>query len=351
MFTPKFTITNRILAAVGIIEAQREAVELMPLAAEWEEKFRLDGLVREVYFSSRFDGGDLALAAVEKIVREEPGRDELPEEVAKRLAIIGREKDVQMVMNYRNATKFIDQLARLGKKTGVTFGEKEGFQIHSLLMERILPSNLLGVYRLGQIGFSGADEFGYAPLAVEVPYQMEDFWAFIKNVTYEEIHPVLTAGIAVHELMRMQPFSGGNDGVARALGNLVLATNGYNSKQFFSVVELLETEELREPDLTVFLEYYCRAWAKEMGRVVERVRRLSFESRGARSEGKQIALTERQLALLSAFKMKEELTISEARRVLPMVSDDTILRDLAALVAKKLIKKRGNTKGARYILK
>ena len=49
--------------------------------------------------------------------------------------------------------------------------------------------------------------------------------------------------------------------------------------------------------------------------------------------------------------MREVLTMADARSVLPMVSDDTILRDLTSLVDKKLVRKKGKTKGARYILR
>ena len=44
------------------------------------------------------------------------------------------------------------------------------------------------------------------------------------------------------------------------------------------------------------------------------------------------------------------MTIKEIRGILPMVSDDTILRDLKDLILKKLLKKKGKTKGAVYIL-
>jgi len=36
---------------------------------------------------------------------------------------------------------------------------------------------------------------------------------------------------------------------------------------------------------------------------------------------------------------------------LPMVSDDTILRDLSGLIKKSLIRKKGKTKGVKYLLK
>lgn len=361
MFRPSFTITNKILSLVGLIEASREAVSILQLASDWEVKFRKDALVRMVYFNSHIDGNGLTYPSSEKIVFEEPDRDESAEEVAKRLLIVGKEKDIQMVMNYRNGLKYIDQLARLGKKTGITFSEKECLQVHSLLMEKILPSHQLGVYRIASPILS--DKLSLSvPLPVETPYQMEDFWVWVKNANEDEIHSVLKAGVAHFELMRIQPFSDGNGGVARLVSDLILAINGYNDNQFFCVEEFLDknTDDYfstlsdvsdQGDDLTAWLTFYCSALAAEMERVKDRVRHLSAENSLVGGIARQIALSERQVALLDAFRLKDELTMSDARRILPMVSDDTILRDLAALLTKKLIRKKGKTKGVRYILR
>lgn len=361
MFRPSFTITNKILSLIGSIEASREVVSILSLASDWEEKFRKDALVRMVYFNSHIDGSGLTYSSSEKIVLEEPGRDESAEEVAKRLSIVGKEKDIQMVMNYRNGLKYVDQLARLGKKTGITFSEKECLQVHSLLMEKILPSHQLGVYRITSPILSSKLSLT-VPLPVETPYQMEDFWIWIKNANEEDIHPVLKAGVAHFELMRIQPFSDGNGGVARLISDLVLAVSGYSDKQFFCIEEFLDKNiddyfstlsgvSENGDDLTAWLTFYCSALASEMEKVKDRVRRLSAESPSAGGIARQIALSERQVALLDAFRVKDELTMSDARRILPMVSDDTILRDLGTLVTKKLVKKKGRTKGARYVLR
>jgi predicted HTH transcriptional regulator len=67
--------------------------------------------------------------------------------------------------------------------------------------------------------------------------------------------------------------------------------------------------------------------------------------------GKQISLSERQIGLIEYLENHETMTMNEAREMVPMVSDDTLLRDLTDLIKKGLIKKQGKTKGARYVLK
>jgi Fic family protein len=362
----KFTITNKILTAVGKVEAAREVIDNAVLVPEWEMKFREDALVRAVHFGTHVEGNDLSREQTQKIVMDDPGRDEKAEEVAKRTGVVARERDVQEVINYRNVMRFVDQLVRLGDgRRGFRYGERELMQLHSLAMEKILPANELGVYRAMPVVIKGpkrGEVVGRPPLPIEVPYQMDDFWSWLGGIGKSEIHPVLLSGIVHYELVRIHPFIEGNGRVARAFSVLLLSSTGYDVKRFFSIDEHFDGNVERYyrkiagatgpgRDLTEWLEYYGDALAQEMSKVKDRVRRLSMDARYKNTSGKQIALSERQVALIEALQIKEKMTMKEAREVLPMVSDDTILRDLGGLIKKKLVKKKGKTKGVRYILR
>lgn len=365
MFRPRYTITNKILSNIGAIEAAKEVIENAPLVPDWEAKFRQDALIRTVHFGTHVEGNDLTLSQSERIVKEDPGRDESAEEVAKRTGVVARERDVQEVINYRNVIRFVDQLARLSKKTRFQFGEKELLQIHSLTMEKILPAHQLGVYRMVSVTVRGVvdgEVVSSPPPPVEVPYQMEDFWRWLASIKSDEMHPVILAAITHYELVRIHPFIEGNGRVARAFALLTLAAEGYNFKHFFSIEEYLDKNlpdyyaalasvARANGDHTTWIEFFTEVLAIELAKLKERVRRLSSDMAMKAKLGKQVALSERQVALMEAFEMKEEMTMAEARSVLPMVSDDTILRDLSALVAKKLVRKKGKTKGARYVLR
>ncbi len=67
--------------------------------------------------------------------------------------------------------------------------------------------------------------------------------------------------------------------------------------------------------------------------------------------GQQVTLSERQTKLVEYLEEFQEITVPQARQILPMVSDDTIQRDLKDLLKKKILKKEGITKGARYIMR
>ncbi|MFZ5932731.1 MAG: DeoR family transcriptional regulator, partial [Patescibacteria group bacterium] len=66
--------------------------------------------------------------------------------------------------------------------------------------------------------------------------------------------------------------------------------------------------------------------------------------------GEQIALSERQMRLFEYLSDQGSGTMQEVKKVLPMVSEDTVLRDLTEMMKKGIIKKQGSTKAARYFI-
>ncbi|MBI3954435.1 Fic family protein [Candidatus Collierbacteria bacterium] len=362
MLAPSFVISNKMLQWIGEIEACRQIIELVDLSAEWEGKFKEDALIRSIYHGIRSDGGSLGRDEIGALIREDPGRDENTPEVVKRLNLKVSVDEFQSAVNYRNAIRFSDQLSRLSQKTaGWQFLEKELGQMHSLMMEKINPAYELGVYRNLALPASGGWRLR-PPLPVEVPYQMDDLWFFLKRSNRDAVHPIIKAGIVYLELKRIQPFRQGSNRVANVYLRLILTTEGYSMKHFLSLEEHLDnnkplfiqaiqrTEE--DPtDISQWLEYFVFVISSEASKIKERVKRLAAAIKIGDKNSRQIALTERQVALMEVFRMNEEMTMSQAREILPMVSDDSILRDLNGLVGKKLVRKKGKTKGAKYIIR
>jgi len=69
----------------------------------------------------------------------------------------------------------------------------------------------------------------------------------------------------------------------------------------------------------------------------------------AKKGGRQISLSERQMKIMEYVGQNGEITMAEARKVLTMVSEDTILRDLKYLKETGILSKKGSTKSARYL--
>lgn len=120
----------------------------------------------------------------------------------------------------------------------------------------------------------------------EVPELMADLVAWLNNPEAVALMPVLEAGIAHYELVRIHPFTDGNGRTARALATLILAIRGFDTKRFFaldeyynqdraSYYEALRSVDPQTHDLTEWLEYFVQGIAVEMVRVERRVEELS----------------------------------------------------------------------------
>ena len=361
MFEPKYIITPKILSCLLEIESDKTVADLVPVATEWELRLKNEALAKKIYFSLHFIGVDLSSSDISKIVTYDPGRDEKADEVALRAGVVAKERDIQLVLNWLNANRFKDQLAYLEAKFKQTgFGEKDLIQMNSLLLEKTTPPQKLGLYRMEDTAFEAGGKLSTIP-AVEISYQMEDFFRWFLS-TKEEMHPLIKAGISLYELMRMSPFEDGNLITGVMFCSLVMDSFGYSFKQFLSFEEALlrnreifwmylSTPEKKEEDLSEWLEYFLKSISQVATDTKGKLMMLIGETPAFRSEnGKVMPLTERQIAIMEDLTLRGETTIKEIRSILPAISDDTILMDLKDLIEKKMIKKKGKTKGATYVL-
>ncbi|MCH7952233.1 Fic family protein [Patescibacteria group bacterium] len=362
MYSPKYTITQTILSNIGKIEAAREVIENAALVPAWEAKFRTDALVRTVHHGTHIEGNPLTRDETQRLVEVYSPVDE-PWMAASKAEVVARERDIQEIINYRNVMAYLDELT---KKESEGYTENVLLKIHGLTVERILPPEAAGVYRATQVVIKDAESGEVTfrpPVAIEVPYQIDDLFSWLRSPDTEKHHPVLRAGIVHYELVRIHPFTDGNGRAARAMALLVLLREGYDVKRFFSIEEYfdqhsseyygaLQQVARQEFDLSPWLEYFTLGLVVELMRIKDQVLKLSRDLRlKGELGGRQVALSERQIALLEAMQANDgRLAVREARNILPMVSRDTIIRDLNDLIGKNVVKRRGVTKGSFYIL-
>lgn len=347
MFSPKYTIDNKILANIGQIEASREVIENAPLVPSWEARFKEEAIKRTVHHGTHLEGNPLNFSEAKQVLEGEK--------------IVARERDIQEVINYRQVLRL---LGKLGKKD-MPYKKKDLKEMHRLTVERVLSLDQAGQYRKTQVvvknSATGQVVFR-PPKAIEVPYQLDDFLTWLNSKEGREVHPVLRSGITHFELVRIHPFVDGNGRVARAFALLVLFREGYDVKRFFSIeghfdqevtsyYQALQSVKINSGDLTSWLEYFTQVLATELARIKEKVRKLSVDRTLRKRMGKQIALSERELKLVEYLQENQQLNMKEAKKLIPDYSEDTILRDLRALMKKGIVKKQGRTKGAVYLLR
>lgn len=358
MFIPKYTITNKILKNIGIIDAAREVISNAPLIPAWEAKFRKEALERAVHHGTHLEGNRLSFEQAQEVL---DGQE-----------VVARERDVQEVINYRNVLKFIDEVAsKIGSGGRYALTLEIILEAHRLTVEKLAPEEAAGKFRVRQVVVKNTltGQVSYTPPpAAEVPYLVEDLLNWINSEESADVHPVLKAGIIHYELARIHPFVDGNGRTARAIATLAMFLDGYDIRKFFSLEEYFDSNPLNyyltlqavsnqlvldnhERDLTPWLEYFVEGVAIELNKVKERVKRISADARVKDKLGEQVTLNERQMLIMEFLHRHKSMQNKDFRKIFPDYSDDTVLRELKFLRQKGLIKKAGGTKNAVYVLK
>jgi len=374
MFSPIFTINNSIIKNVSLIEAAKAIIEDAPLIPAYEKQFRQDAVIRTVHYGTRIEGNDLSYQDVAKLVEGEK--------------ITATNRDIQEVINYRNVVNYLEELWSLYDanmplpeekfenknpppvRRPFHYSETVLKKIHALTTFKIIPAPDCGKYRHQQVVLKNTKTGEIAhrpPPAIEVPYLITDFVAWLNHSDTLNIHPAITAAITQYILVAIHPFIEGNGRVSRAYSLIPLYVQGYDIKRLFSLEEHFDkntedyyntiqathekSSQIFKRDLTDWIVYYTESLAIELSRVKQKVKNLSRDLRlKQKLGGKQIHLSERQIKLIEFMQRFGGLTMPDAKEILPMVSDDTIWRDLKKLIAKKVVKKHGSTKGAYYAL-
>ncbi|MGD0523478.1 MAG: Fic family protein [Candidatus Microgenomates bacterium] len=351
MYVPKYRITNTILKYIGAIEAAKDVIENAPLVPSYTKEFQSDAIVRTIYHGTHIEGNDLTLMQTKKVLE---GED-----------VYGRARDIQEVINYRNATQLVEELAyRRGGYSPDMLTE-----IQKLTVYKIVPEEKIGVFRTTQVVIkeegSGKIILEPPPFA-EVPYLIEDFFAWLNSPEAGDVHPILKAGIAHYILVAVHPFIEGNGRTVRAFTNLLLMKEGYDIKRFFSLEEHFDanlasyyaafgevdkqSKIIGLRDMTPWLEYFTQVVAIELTKIKEKIRKISIDMRFKTRVGQQVPLTERQMSLIEYISDQGSVSMQELKQLLPMISEDTVLRDLQDMQTKGIIKKEGSTKASRYII-
>ncbi len=351
MFEPKFVITNKILRNIGAIEAAKEVIENAPLVPLYEKRFKSEAILRTVHHGTHLEGNDLNIDQARQVLE---GQE-----------IFARERDVQEVINYRRVVGLLDELKE--KRGGYEISMLT--DIHKETVDKVVAPEKSGILRKSEVVIKeeGSGKIVFQPPNFpRVPILLEQFIAWLNSPYTREEHPILKAGIVHYILVSIHPFVEGNGRTVRAFSTLVLMRENYDIKSFFSLEEHFDADpasyyeafektdsqqgDVFEKDLTEWLEYFTQVVAIELTKIKERIRKLSVDSRLKGLIGNQIALTERQMKLIEHMGEVGYVGMGELKRLFPMVSEDTVLRDMNYLIENKIIKKEGKTKAARYVI-
>lgn len=361
MFRPSFRISNNLLQYIASIEASREVIKNSPIVPAWEAKFQEEANVRTIYHGTRLEGNELSQEQAERIIAT-PGTD--PEKVASSAGIVGKARDVQEVINYRSVLDWINDWGHT-LKGQPSYTEDMLRTLHSISVHRIVAPDQAGQYRTQNVIVRGVEsgQVVHRPPEPEMVSQMvQEFLTWLNSAEARAVHVVFRAAVTHYQLVNIHPFVEGNGRTARAMALALMYAENYDVKRFFSLEQYFDNDienyyrairsvqQSPTSDMTYWLEYFSYGLAIELDRIKQQVLKLSQDFRKQQQLGHQVALSERQLVILEYLQEQGKVTSSDLQDILPMISTDTILRDIKDMMDKNLLRKHGVTKGVYYTL-
>ena len=358
MFASNFKITNKILSEVVKCELDFFYLKHVEVEQELIDETKRAADLKRLKFGLRIEGYDVEMSVLEKILVGDPERDESVHDFAIRINESIRERELQYVVNLLNAIRFTTQISYITNKFSSEKPKTNDLiRINSLLGERMVPSSKLGVFRNSE-----REELKYSPYPNEISYQLEAVIDWANRQRKEDINPLIVFSILLVEMLRIMPFESFNISTAIFFCLALLGSQGYVTENLVFEEEINRvsgklSEMLGEAakdnwDETHLIELVLELLGKSTSKAVARIDSSgSLRVKKQSVNGKLVALTDRQLLIVEKMSEKNEVAIKDIREILPKVSDDTILRDLKVLIAKKIVRKKGKTRAAVYVLK
>ena len=210
-FTPRFSITNAIAAALTEIERARGFLDAASLSDEWIDSMRSRAFLLEAHHTTHIEGTRLTIEEAADLLAGDdvPGAD--PD-------------DTRELLNYRDAFEFVSTYLN----DGGPITERLILDIHRHLVSGVSGGSAApGQYRRVQnyVVNSATGETIYTPPPVrDVPILMRELVSWLNRPG--DIHPVIASGIAQFQLVHIHPFLDGNGRTSRLLSTLCLYRAG-----------------------------------------------------------------------------------------------------------------------------
>jgi Fic family protein len=344
MFKPNFNYTDKIVNDLTQIAVARELILNSLFIPKWEVSLRREAIIRSAHSSTAIEGNRLSLEQVSDLAH---GRE-----------VMATRKDKQEVLNYLKVLESIDKLTD-GKK----ITEKDVLKAHKMITRDTLEDpSACGVYRKRYVVVANrlTGEVIFRPPSNEdVLKLMRALIAWLNSPDAQALDPVIEAGIAHHEFVRIHPFVDGNGRTARVLATLIFYLRGFDAKQFFclddyydsdrpSYYRVLRSVDQKTLDITKWLEYFVTGVKVSIASVKERVIRLSTERLRKTKKG-QIALTERQMKIVERIIQNNRIGIGEVSEMFK-ISRQAALKEMTKLLKQGVIQLIGKGRGAYYEL-
>lgn len=344
-FSPVFSYTHTMVKRLASIAAAREVILHARLVPKWEVSIRREQLVRAAHASTAIEGNPLTLEEVSRLAE---GRE-----------IMAARRAKTEVLNYLRVLEHIDSYQGKG-----SISPENILALHCAITRETLDNPAHeGTFRTVRVivGNRRTNEVVYSPPPPKDVIPMTAaLLLWINSNEAHQMHPVLVAGIAHYELVRIHPFVDGNGRTARALATLILAMREFDIKRFFTLDDFYDSDRpayyavlkaVNEtyPDTTAWLEYFTEGVEVSLFRVKERVLLLSSDEHRKKTRG-QVALSERQMKIIEYIHASGSIRTADLVSMFH-ISRQAALKELTQMTEKDLIRREGLRRGSRYVLK
>jgi Fic family protein len=331
-YTPKFTISPRLLTLVEMIAALRERILGAAVELSWIPALQKDTRTRNGHASTAIEGNPLTLEQVRAL---EEGRELAASDL----------RSSREVLNYFAGLRYVEKHA---KKKAIR--HEDLFELHRILADKVMDQGTAGSYRTIQVRVGNH----FPPAAADVSglmFELLEWWT--KQST--ELSPVLSSAILHYRFEHIHPFADGNGRTGRALALWELYRRGFDSHHIFSVDEYywedrpgyyaaLDAVRVAGEDLTGWLEYCAEGVRQTLEHVWLRVQTYNVRSPG------KLVLRPKQELLLKLLRDHGSMSPAALWAGLA-VSKQGAMDLLRPLLEAGLVEKTGGKKTGRYSLR
>jgi Fic family protein len=330
MYTPEYSITPGTLKNVGTIEYGKAIIDSTTILHNWEKQLETQAKVDFTFGSLQLEGINVSQEAIKKTF-DETG-----------------EKAGTEIENYAAIFGFVEDISKKSE-----FDEADLKYLHKTLTKGLIQDTKQGVYRNAHMLGREKPESILACIV--------ELFDWLNSLDAKDAHPVVAAAVARARLETIQPFEKYNSPVADLFIQVMLRALGYSFKNYMCLTNGYvkgRNEYLKQRrnllsngnDLTQWIEYFSGSLAMEVATTQEKVKLLAKDTKIAKATGR-VRLTPRQEKIVEYLQDYGMLQNKDFPRLFPDISQDSVLRDLKALITRNIVRKAGSTKSSSYELK
>ena len=342
MFTPKYTITDRLLGSIKRINSLINELNNRRFPHVVLVGFEKTARAVSTYASTSIEGNPLPLTEVKKILKSKP------------LYIRDSEREV---LNYNQALQNLNEKL---EKAQVKLSLDLILKIQKQITEGLLPKFEFGKLRERPVVVNDprTRKVIYLPPDVkDVGKLIDDLIEFVSD-NRNEIDPLILAGIFHKQMVIIHPFMDGNGRATRLATKVLLAEMGLNTfnlfsfenyynknitKYFQTVGELGNYYELVDKiDFTSWLEYFTEGIIDELLRVQKLLSDVGISP--------ETSLQLHHLKILEFIKEKGFIADRDYAKLVNRAKATRAL-DFKKLMNLGLISRIGKGKATYYVLK